>query len=119
MVAGSTLVSQDRRSDPGVRAAAWLAALLGLGAALIGAYLAVAPDDGTVTVFTRTWSAAQLAEAWAPRLLTIGGLWATSVLAALSIFDARRRSDRWFAAAEAVLGGVAVAAVVAGIAMMI
>lgn len=53
-------------------AAAWILGVLGFGAALIGAYLALAPEDGVLRVFTQTWAVSELRDLW-PQALLIGG----------------------------------------------
>ena len=116
MATGSTHPTRAHHVDVGAHAVAWIAAVLGLGAAAIGAYIVGAPEDGSLTLINRTWSTGDLVDTWAPWLLTVGGCFAAIGMAASSIVDWRNGASRWLVAGEILLGVIGVAAVVAGIA---
>ena len=104
------------RTDAGAYAVAWIAAILGLAAAAVGAYIVAAPEDGSLTLINRTWSTGDLVDTWAPWLLTVGGAFAAIGMTASSIVDWRHGASRWLVAGEMLLGVIGVAAVVVGIA---
>lgn len=116
MVTESTHPARVHHVDAGAHAVAWIAAILGLVAAAIGAYIVAAPENGSLTLIDRTWSTGDLVDTWAPWLLTVGGAFAATGMAASSIVDWRHGASRWLVAGETLLGVIAVAAVVAGIA---
>ena len=116
MVTGSTHPARVHHVDAGAHAVAWMTAILGLVAAAIGAYIVAAPEDGSLTLIDRTWSTGDLVDTWAPWLLTVGGAFVATGMAASSIVDWRRGVSRWLVAGEMLLGVIGVAAVVAGIA---
>ena len=89
-----------------------------MAAAVIGAYIAVAPDDGSLTVFNRTWSTGDLVDTWAPWLLIAGGVFTAIGMTASVIVDRAHGASRWLVAGEVLLGAIGVAAVVAGIALV-
>lgn len=114
MTYGSAHSVQRRQHDTGRHIASWVVAMLGLLAAAIGGYIAVAPEDGTVTINNRTWAASDLS-AWGPWLLIVGGGLAGIGMAVTAVGDWRNGASRWLLAAEVSLSFVGVAAVVAGI----
>ena len=119
MVAGSTQPTRVHHVDAGAHAVAWVAAILGLGAAAIGAYIVAAPEDGSLTLINRTWSTGDLVDTWAPWLLAVGGAFAAIGMAASSIVDWRHGTSRRLVAGEMLLGVIGVAAVVAGVARLV
>lgn len=102
-----------------VHGVAWVVAVLGLAAAAVGAYIAIAPDDGSLTVINRTWSTGDLVDVWAPWLLIVGGAFGTIGMAVSVIIDRDHGSSRWLVVGDVLLGVIAVAAVVAGIALLV
>jgi len=65
--------SSQRSTTPALAlAAGWVIGILGFGTALIGVYLALAPEDGMLTIFTQTWAVRTLRDIW-PQALLIGG----------------------------------------------
>ena len=118
MITGSMYRARAHRTDIGVHIAAWIAAVLGLAAAAIGTYIAVAPDDGSLTVINRTWSTGDLLDTWAPWLLIVGGVFAAIGMAVSVIVDRDHAASRWLVAGDAALGVIGVAAVFAGITLL-
>jgi len=118
VVTGSTHPARVHHVDAGAHAVAWVAAILGLVAAAIGAYIVAAPEDGSLTLVNRTWSTGDLVDTWAPWLLAVGGAFAAIGMVASSIVDWRHGASRRLVAGEMLLGVIGVAAVVAGIARL-
>jgi hypothetical protein len=98
---------------------AWVVAVLGLAAAAVGAYIAIAPDDGSLTVINRTWSTGDLVDTWAPWLLIVGGGFAAIGMAVSAIVDRDHESSRWMIAGDVLLGVIGVVAVLVGAARLV
>ena len=105
--------------DTGVHVVASIVSVIGLAAAAIGAYIAVAPDDGSLTVLNRTWSTGDLVDTWAPWLLIAGGVFGSIGMAVSVIVDRAHGASRWLVASEVLLGAIGVAAVVAGVSFVV
>lgn len=118
MAYGSVHPVQVRHHDTGRHVAAWAASVLGLVAAALGAYIALAPDDGTVTVNGRTWAAADLAT-WGPWLLIVGGVVAGVGMIGVAVLDQRQRASLWLVAAAGVLAVIGVVAAISGIVLLV
>jgi hypothetical protein len=118
VITGSMYRARAHRTDIGVHIAVWIASVLGLAAAAIGTYIAVAPDDGSLTVINRTWSTGDLLDTWAPWLLIVGGVFAAIGMAVSVIVDRDHAASRWLVAGDAALGVIGVAAVFAGITLL-
>ena len=114
MAYGSAHPIQARHHDTGWHVAAWAVSMLGLVAAAIGAYIALAPDDGTVTVNGTTWAAADLAT-WGPWLLIVGGAVAGVGMIGVAVLDQRHGASPWLVAAEGLLAVFGVIAAISGI----
>ena len=106
--------SSHRRIAPAFAiAGAWVIGIVGLGAALVGAYLALAPENGVLTLFTESWAVRELRDVWPQALLISGGLAAMAGpgLALLAERPAQVRPGLTIAAVIlAVCGAVAVGA---------
>lgn len=95
-------------------AAAWAIAILGLGAALIGAYLLLAPEDGRLTIINQTWAVSELRDAWPQVLLICGGAVSFAAMG-LALLTQRAMTANYVMAMSAlVLAGCGAVAVVAG-----
>ena len=117
VTANSTFPGRTHRSDIGVHVVASIVSVIGLAAAAIGGYIAVAPDDGLLTVVNRTWSTGDLVNTWAPWLLIAGGVFA-AIGMAVSVTLQAHGASRWLVAGKVLLGAIGVAAVVAGLALV-
>ena len=119
MAYGSTHPAQVHHPDTGVHVVTWILALLGVFAATIGAWIALAPDDGTISVFGNTWAAGDLTTTWGPWLLIVGGGVAGVGMAVSAVRDQRHGANRWLVAAEMLLAVAGAAAVIAGIVILV
>lgn len=117
MTVGPTYPDRAHHPDTGVHVVASIVSVIGLAAAVIGAYIAVAPDDGSLTVVNRTWSTGDLVNTWAPWLLIAGGVFTAIGMAVLVSVDREHGASRWLVAGEMLLGAIGVAGVVAGVAL--
>ena len=118
MAYGSTHPAQVHHPDTGVHVVAWTLSLLGVFAAMIGAWIALAPDDGTISVFGNTWAASDLTSTWGPWLLIVGGGVAAVGMAVSALRDWQHEANRWLVAAEVLLAIAGVAAVITGIVIL-
>ena len=118
MTYGSTHPAQIYHSDTGVHVVTWTLSFLGVLAAMIGAWIALAPSDGAITVTGRTWAASDLAGTWDAWLLIVGGGVAAVGMTISAVRDWQHDASRWLVAAEALLAVVGVIAVAAGIALL-
>jgi len=118
VTARPTYADRAHHPDTGVHVVASIVSVIGLAAAAIGGYIAVAPDDGSLTVLNRTWSTSDLVTTWAPWLLIAGGVFAVIGMAVSVVVDRAHRASRWLVAGEVLLGAIGVAAVVAGVALV-
>jgi hypothetical protein len=88
-------------------------------AATIGAYVALAPDDGSLTFLWSTWTTAELVDTWAPWLLIVGGAVAAVGMTVSAISDMKRDGSKWLIGAEMVLVVGGIAAVAWGIVILV
>jgi hypothetical protein len=93
----------------------WTLAGLGFLAAMIGLWVAVAPEGGTLTFINQTWRWDEIPEFWAPTLLLAGGGTAALAMAVVAVRDWSYRSHRSIGVLEGVLALAGLAAVVLGI----
>lgn len=115
MAYGSTHPVQAHHADTGMHAVTWIVSMLGVLAAAIGAWIMLAPSDGTISVFGGSWAASDLTESWGPWLLVIGGVAAGVGMAVAAVQDWRHEASKWLIAAEAFLGLAGIAALVSGV----
>jgi hypothetical protein len=116
MAYGSTHPAETHHPDTGFHVIAWTVSLLGLLAAAIGAYIELAPADGTITLFSNTWTVSEIADDWSVILLIAGG--AVMALAMAVMMSRDIQSDEtggWLVWGEGLLTLVGVAALVFGI----
>ena len=111
--------AQMHERDTGMHVTTWVASMIGLVAATIGAWIMLAPDDGTISVFGNEWAASDLTESWGPWLLIIGGATAAIGMAFAGFRDRQHRVSAGLVAAEAALSLVGVAALVFGVLALI
>ena len=97
----------------------WTAAMIGLFAAAVGAWIMLAPDDGTINVFGNSWAASDLTETWGPWLLIVGGAVATIGMAIAAVRDRQHDAHGSLIGVEAVAAAIGMAAVVFGIVALI
>ena len=99
----------------GYRTVAWVLSAIGGVVALIGGWLIVAPDDGTISILGRSWAANDVPATWGPWLLILGGAVATSAMAACAIRDWNTDASRWTITAEVFVAAGAFAALFVGL----
>jgi hypothetical protein len=85
----------------------------------MGSWIAIAPEDGTLTLYDRTWAVTEIADFWAPFLLIAGGAVAAISMTVSAVRDGQHSASRWLIAVEVLIALAGVAAVVAGIALAI
>lgn len=119
MAYGSTHPAEAHPHDTGVHILTWTAAIIGVIAATMGAWIALAPDDGELTLFDRTWTAAELVDTWAPWLLIVGGAVAAIGMMVSAVRDWQHDASRWLVAAEVLLVIAGIVAAIAGIALLV
>ena len=119
MTPGSTYPAHAHRSATGTHRMAWIGSILGILAAMIGAYIALAPDDGSLTFFTGTWTTGELVDTWAPWLLITGGAVAAIGLAASEISDGKNGGSGWLVGAKVLVGVFGIAAIVGGVTLLV
>ena len=93
----------------------WIGSMLGLFAAAIGAWIMLAPDGGTITINSTTWTAADLTDTWGPWLLVVGGSVATIGMTIAAVRDRHHRASWWLISAEVIAALIGIAAVVFGV----
>ena len=86
---------------------------------MIGAWIALAPDDGTISLFRNTWAASDLTTTWGPWLLIVGGGVAGVGMTVSAMRDWQHEANRWLVAAEMLLAIAGAAAVIAGIVILV
>ena len=119
MAYGTTQSAPMHHADTGFHIVSWVLSMLGVAAAAIGAWIMLAPDDGTLTVNGRTWAASDLTDTWGPWLLIVGGVVAAIGMAASAVRDWQHDANRWLTAAEVVLSLVGIGAAIAGIIILV
>lgn len=118
VTAGRTYPDHGHSPDIGAHVVASIVSVIGLAAALIGAYIAVAPDNGALTIVNRTWSTGDLVDTWAPWLLITGGASTAIGMAVSVVVDRAHGAGRWLVAGEVLLGAIGIAAVVGGVSLV-
>jgi hypothetical protein len=118
VVYGPTHHTGTHRPEVTLHLVGWTIALLGLLAAAVGAYIELAPADGTINVFTRTWAVSDVS-AWAPGLLLIGGAVAAVAMSMVMGRDMDDDANGWTVGLEGAIAIVGVAALVAGIVLVV
>lgn len=103
--------------EVGVHFVTWTVGVLGLIAAAIGVWFATV-EEGTLTLFSRTYERSDLADSWAPILMILGGGAAAIGLTIQAIRDFGHAENYWLVGIEAVLAAVGIAAVVMGIILL-
>lgn len=114
MTYGSTHPVKAHHTDAGAHVLIWTISLLGLLAAAVGAYIAIAPADGTITILKQTWEVSEISDTWAQMLLIIGG--AITAIGMVISIDLDRRHENTSTAlvvGEGILALVGVAAIIA------
>lgn len=106
-------MSEQNRS-----ALAALAAVVGVVAGLIGAWMAFWADAGTMSVFGWTWEVSDLADWWAPFLMIAGGIFAGVPMGFESAHDYDGPTPRWVVAMEMVITLAAIVSVVTGVILL-
>jgi hypothetical protein len=103
---------------------AWVLGLVALLAAALGGWMALAAEDATMTVtipflVDGNWAATELREFWAPVLLIGGGLVAVVLFGLAGIAGFRARAGRLLSSVELLLAVVGIAAIVAGVVVLL
>lgn len=119
MTSGTAHPTHAHPRDTGMHLTTWIASMLGLFAAAIGAWIMLAPDDGTISVFGNSWAASDLTETWGPWLLVIGGAATAAGMTFAAVRDRQHRASWWLVSVELVAAAIGVAAVVFGIVALI
>ena len=104
--------------DTALHVTTTILAVLGIFAAVIGAWMEFGPDDGTLTLFNWTWNVAEISGFWAPLLMIVGGAVAAIPMGIESLRDWSSAHSRWLIAAEALVAAIGTAAVVVGIVLL-
>lgn len=116
MAYGSTHPAETHHPDTGFHVLAWTLSLLGLLAAAVGVYFELAPADGTITLFSNTWTVSELSDSWSAWLLVVGGAVMAVAMAAMMSRDIQDDdSNSWLVWGEGLLTLIGVAALVFGI----
>lgn len=106
-------VTTPSRVTPMRHTIEWITGLLGAVAALIGAWMYYAPEDGTLTLFNSSWTVTNIAEGWAFGLLMGGGVF---LAFAFGMYAYRLfRRDGEYTAAVLSLGVLSLAAFAAAV----
>lgn len=103
--------------EVGVHVVTWTMGILGLVAAAIGVWFA-SVEEGTITLFTRTYQRSDLADTWAPVLLILGGAAAAIGMTTSALRDYEHEENFWLVGLEVVLAALGIAAVVMGIILL-
>ena len=119
MTTGTAHPTQAHPQDTGMHLTTWIASMLGLVAAAIGAWIMLAPDDGTISIFGNSWAASDLTETWGPWLLVIGGAVTAAGMTFAAVRDRQHRASWWLVSVELVAAIIGVAAAVFGIVALI
>jgi cytochrome c oxidase assembly factor CtaG len=103
---------------------AWILGCLALLAAALGGWMALAAEDATMTVtipflIEGNWAATEVREFWAPVLLIGGGLVAAVLFGLAGIAGFRARAGRLLPSIAALLAVVGIAAIVAGVVVLL
>ena len=115
MTTGTAHSTQSQPQDTGMHLVTWVGSILGLFAAAIGAWIMLAPDDGTLTINSTTWAAADLTDTWGPWLLIVGGSVATIGMTIAAVRDRQHRASWWLISAEVIAALIGITAVVFGV----
>lgn len=89
--------------------------VVGVVAALIGAWIEFWADAGTISVFGWDWTVSGLSDFWAPFLMVVGGLLAAGPMALEWIRDRDEHASPWVLSMDAVIALAGVVALVVGI----
>ena len=101
-------------ADAGFHVVAWSISILGVLAAAIGAWILLAPDNGTITIFGSTWAASDLVDTWGPWFLMVGGGTTAIGMTVTAVRDWQNNANRWAFAAEMLLAAAGSAAMITG-----
>lgn len=115
MAYGSTHPAQTHHPETAMHPVTWILSILGVFAAAIGAWIMLAPADGTINLFGNSWAASDLTNTWGPWLLIVGGGVAGVGMAVAAVRDWQHEANGWLVTAEALLSIAGIVAVVAGI----
>jgi len=119
MAYGTTHPAETHHADTGIHVVTWILGVLGVVAAAIGTWIALAPSDGTITLFDQTWKAAEIEDFWAPMLLIAGGAVAAVAMVTAAMRDVQHKANPWLIAVEIAMTAIGVAAAVFGIVVAI
>lgn len=120
MTYGSAHPAETHHPDTRFHVVAWTLSLLGLLAAAIGLYLELAPADGTISVFSSTWTVSEISDGWSAWLLIAGGAVMALAMAVMTSRDIRDDdASRGLIWGEGLLSLIGVAALVFGIVLAI
>lgn len=95
-----------------------IAAVIGVIAAGIGAFLAYGPDAGTLNLFAWTWDVTELSDMWAPFLMMGGGFVAALTMGIESLRGMDDGTNRWLVTAESLIALAGLAALVIGFVLL-
>jgi cytochrome c oxidase assembly factor CtaG len=103
---------------------AWILGCVALLAVALGGWMALAAEDATMTVtipflIEGNWAATDLREFWAPLLLIGGGLVAAVLFGLAGIAGYRAKAGRLLPSIELLLTLVGIAAIVAGVVVLL
>lgn len=119
MTSGTAHPASVPTHDTAMHVSTWIASMIGLLAAAIGAWIMLAPEDGTISVFGNSWAASDLTETWGPWLLIVGGAVAAIGMAFAAVRDRQHEAHGSLIGIEAVASVIGMAAVVFGVIALI
>lgn len=95
-----------------------ITAVIGVVAAVLGAWMAFWTTTGTLTLFGWSWNIADLSELWAPFLMIGGGLLAAISMGYESLRDWDGEASRWLVGMEMLVAVAGVTALVVGVVLL-
>ena len=114
MTHGSPSHTEVHVADAEAHAITWTLSLFGALAAAIGVWIVLAPDNGTISVFGRSWLASDLVGTWGPWLMIVGGGVAAVGMATSILRDIQHEASRLLIGAEMLLATGGIGALIAG-----
>ena len=102
-------------SETGREAFTATSSVVGVVAALIGAWIEFWADAGTLSIFGWDWTVSGLSDLWAPFLMVAGGLLAAAPMTFEWLRDRDNQAAPWVLGLDAVIALAGVVALVVGV----